>query len=237
MAHKQPELLTKLINSLDNPAAGFVIHLDKKADPSLFQKDLHKSNCHFIKNPIEVFWGGFSQVKATLMGMEEAVEHFDFNYFVYLSGQDFPIKSNNYISNFIEQQSGKEFIDYYYIPESSHTFNTRTRIDRYYWMDRKEDFFRKAFNKIGSFVKGRKAPYNFIAIGGCAYFGFTSSLVNYIRTFLRENKKYTRYFKYTVCADEAFFHTLVYNSKFKDARGVVRCVCGLCCPRFRIRHR
>ena len=48
MAHKQPELLVKLIESLDNKEVGFIIHLDKKVDQKLFKATINKSNCFFF---------------------------------------------------------------------------------------------------------------------------------------------------------------------------------------------
>lgn len=218
MAHKNPDQLLRLINRLNCEGVNFIIHVDKKADISPFQEKINKVNCFFIKNRVEVFWGGFSQVKATLLGMREAellVKKYD--RFVFLSGQDYPIKSARQIMDFFDQKKDTQFIDCYYLPEKSKEYTATSRIERFYWIDRKEDFWRKLFNKMASYYKGRKVPYNMRPSGGAAYFSFTKKAVEYIMQFNESNKRYNRFFKYTVCPDEVYFQTLLANSSFKDS--------------------
>lgn len=218
MAHKNPDQLLRLIERLNCEGTNFIIHVDKKIDSAPFEKKISKANCFFIKDRVEVFWGGFSQVQATLLGMKEAERLFEkYDRFVFLSGQDYPIKSTKQIMIFFDQRKNVEFIDSYYLPEKSKEYTATSRIERFYWMDRKEDFWRKLFNKIASYYKGRKVPYNMRPSGGAAYFSFTKKIVEYIIQFNDSNKKYNRFFKYTVCPDEVYFQTLLMNSRFKDS--------------------
>lgn len=218
MAHKNPEQLLRLIERLESEGSNFIIHIDKKVDILPFQKLIERPNCFFIKNRGSVFWGGFSQVNATLHGMEEA-SHLVKNYdrFVFLAGQDYPIKSTKQLMDFFNQRKDVEFIDSYYPLEKSKEYTATFRIERFYWIDRREDFWRKLFNKIASYYKGRKVPYNIRPSGGVAYFSFTKKAVEYIIQFTDSNKKYSRFFKYTVCPDEVYFQTLVANSPFKGS--------------------
>ena len=84
VAHSNPDMLGRLINALDSKRAHFFIHIDKKTDISEFLPFIPiKQNVHLSENRIKVFWGGYSQVQATLNIMEEAINSgIDFKYAV-----------------------------------------------------------------------------------------------------------------------------------------------------------
>ena len=52
-----------------------------------------------------------SVVSATLALIELALKHEPYDYIALLSGQDYLIKSNAYISNFLEANYGANYID------------------------------------------------------------------------------------------------------------------------------
>lgn len=51
---------------------------------------------------------------------------------------------------------------------------------------------------------------------GTQWFGITNELKKYILNYINENEKYLRAFEPSYCSDEVFFHTIIFNSKFKE---------------------
>jgi len=112
MAHHQLGHLANLIEALNCDWIHFFIHVDKKVDITEFLRLIPRyANIIFLKNSqrIQVYWGGYSQVIATLNLLKVAQkcgEYFD--RFCLLSGSDFPIKKISYIKSAFDTK--EEFI-------------------------------------------------------------------------------------------------------------------------------
>lgn len=217
MAHKNPSQLNRLLQALNAPCVIFLIHVDNKSEEADFKKIVQFKNVFFINSRVNVYWGGFSQVQATINGLRYASDKIKkYDYFVFLTGQDYPVKSNSYIFDFFKTNYGKEFLDFYYLKNANDKGEGLSRINRRYYMDRHEDFFRKAVNKLYSFLPKRKLLCETEFARGSAYFAFTKQAVDYVLCFLNENKSFTSFFKQAFCPDEVFFQTLILNSPFKN---------------------
>src|SRR5690606_15297004 len=89
--HKDPKLINTLIRQISDSNTDIYIHIDKRSD---LAKDLIKSsNIFILKNRFAVNWGSFNQVLTTLEMLKIATNK-KYNYITLLSGQDFPIKTN-----------------------------------------------------------------------------------------------------------------------------------------------
>jgi hypothetical protein len=107
IAHKNKPQIELLINQLQHPSFKTYLHLDKNAN--FHYSDINASFIP-ITNNYACSWGGYNVLKATFALLKKA--HQDKNdYFILISGQDFPIKSNEFILNFFLQNKGKSFIN------------------------------------------------------------------------------------------------------------------------------
>ncbi|MBA4773868.1 MAG: hypothetical protein H2054_12305 [Sphingomonas sp.] len=60
---------------------------------------------------VRVMWGGFSLVEAELRGMRRLLQmSANWTHYINLSGQDFPLKSQKYISNFLNKNPDRQYI-------------------------------------------------------------------------------------------------------------------------------
>jgi hypothetical protein len=66
MVHKNPRQMARLIHSLNHPDVDFFIHVDKKSDAQPFKQISSMKHVNFISDRIDVDWGGFGGVEATL---------------------------------------------------------------------------------------------------------------------------------------------------------------------------
>jgi len=99
LTHKSPKQLERLIAKLDDEEATFFVHIDLKTNIEQF-KYLQKENVIFLEDRVDVAWGDFTIVQATLNAMKSVVARKNNGYTILLSGQDYPIKSKKEIKEY-----------------------------------------------------------------------------------------------------------------------------------------
>lgn len=218
LAHKNLSQLARLIAALDNDKTRFFIHIDKKlgnAEINQHKFCLNK-RVTLIKNRIQVNWGSYSLVTATLKLLQAASAHSK-GYFILLSGEDFPLQSNEYIYNFLSNSYGKEYLHYMSLPCKDWSNGGLDRIN-YYWLGEIMD--PQSSNLLIAFQKryGIKRPnfVNFPFYGGSQWWCLTHECIMYILKFIRHNPIILERYKFCLFPDEMIFQTIVLNSPFKE---------------------
>lgn len=120
LAYNHPEQLKRLIKRLNTDIAKFYIHIDKKSDITLFKKLIpEKDNIFYVddKNRIDCRWGDLTLVTAVLEACKMIISDNTDGYVVLLSGQDYPLRSNMYINQFLTSHIGEDFLDIYSVPD------------------------------------------------------------------------------------------------------------------------
>ena len=111
LAHNEFRVLQALVGCLDDDRNDIFVHFDKSVkDIPVLKVD--KAGLFVLRNRIKVRWGDFSMVKAEELLFEEAVANGPYLYYHLLSGVDLPLKSQDYIHDFFQRNSGKEFISF-----------------------------------------------------------------------------------------------------------------------------
>ena len=221
IAHNQFELLEKLIKALDDERNDIFVHIDAKVKNFDFDriKALTKySRVVFTPERVNITWGDFSQVKCEMLLLKTAVENENkdkpYSYFHLLSGVDLPIKTNDYIQKFFEENNGKEFIHF----TSEDTAVAESRIRYYHFFRKKRNALYKILAQIvlriqKVFKVNRLKASDTKAQKGCNWFSITGDFAHYVYNHLSE---YERIFKYSYCADEVFIQTVFINSPFAE---------------------
>ena len=171
-----------------------------------------KSALHFVENVREQ-WGGYSQIQSELILFQAAWEH-GYEYYHLISGVDLPIKTQDEIHEFFREHYGKEFI--YFCPK---TFweESRYKYEQYYWLQekigREGHGFLRFVEKVSLFLQRRigikRHMESMEYCLGANWVSITHELVG----FILENKELIyKMFHATLCADEFFIQTLVWNS-------------------------
>lgn len=106
LAHKDRSQIELLINQLQHPSFNIYLHLDRNAD--FTYNDINASFIKIEKN-YTCSWGGYSVAKATFSLLKKAFDEGN-EYFVLISAQDFPVKTNEQMLNFFQTNRGKSFI-------------------------------------------------------------------------------------------------------------------------------
>jgi hypothetical protein len=248
LAHRYPEQLIRLIESRNTEGASFFIHINKMTDDETHNKFVeglsHLPNVRFIKRHV-IYMFDFGHTQATIQGIQEIIEsNIDFDYLVLGTGQDYSIKSNEYIKNFFQENQGKIFLDYMdntVITDGLWPTRSADNID--YWHIRLGKVrlvfpgaltlgshnrycnTNKAWFKVLSFFWSalmplfpfkRKFPEGMTPYRGSAYWCFPKDCVKYLYDFMQNNPSFVNYFRYVDGPDEMFFQTILLNSPLKD---------------------
>lgn len=222
IAHDQFELLKILIKMLDDERNDIFIHIDSKVkdfDFNEFLKLPQFSRIYFTDR-ISVTWGDFSQVKAELILLSKAVENENdensYSYFHLLSGADLPIKTNDEIHKFFDENAGKEFIHFSSNEPSS---SAQSRIRYYHIFRKKRNLFYKILAQIALKVQkalgvNRLKKNHLIVQKGTNWFSITHDFANYV---VSKRNEIEKIFRYSYCCDEVFLQTMLVNSDFKNS--------------------
>lgn len=219
LAHENPSQLQRLIRRLTNNGTDIFIHLDKKEDDIaelVTLTSLYK-NLFLVKQRVDVRWGAFSMIQATLNSLSEMATHGAYDYISLLSGSDYPIKSNKEIADFFIRNNGKEFIYYRKDPSPELPLGGSDRFEYYY------DYDSTAANKdeYESEMKERNVKRSFIAgmqpYHGSQWWSLTGRCIGYLLNAAASNKELVNYYRYTKFPDEQFFQTIIMNSGFASS--------------------
>ncbi len=164
-------------------------------------------------------WGGFGLVQATLDGLRMICQKNDFDYVILLSGQDFPIKPKETLKDFLLENFGISYLEYYRFPHPYWRDNGGyDRIRKWHFMlPMKKTWvttkFRNGVNKIlNAAAPDRQIPNGLSPYGGAQWWCLYQDCVHYIVDFLRKNRAFLQFFKTVRIPDEIIFHTILLNS-------------------------
>ena len=111
-AHKMPNLLIRILKRLESPNHYFIINIDNKSEckREFYRKikDIH--NVIKVTN-LSVAHGGLTQITTTLYQMQFCMNYpIEFDYYHSISGQDYPLMSNQKFDLTFEKGSPNSYI-------------------------------------------------------------------------------------------------------------------------------
>jgi hypothetical protein len=227
LAHKYPAQLRRLVRALDDDKSFFYIHIDQTADISTFDNlQPWGEKITFVRRE-KAEWAGYGLVQAILNGLQAIAEsRREFSHVILLSGQDYPVKSNEEIRSFLQQHAGTSFMESYRLPAPQKWPGTggMYRVNKYYIGTRPWQLFRsRSLNFLARpfpFLQ-RRIYKNMEPYAGSMWWILSMDAVRYVVTFTQQNPGYAAFHRYTFAADEVFFQMILLNEPAKSQLGTV----------------
>jgi hypothetical protein len=210
-AYHRPDLLAHLIDRLSGNLWQVYVHLDKKSNAADF---FHFTpRVRSFESIYRVYWGSFSHVLATLDLMCRALEDPSNTHFYLMSGQCYPVKSDEQIAALLEAEAGN-FITMLKMPGSHKPLH---RLTRWHFHDAKavgidnaalKKIAQKIFNRlpqrdIAKTLRGMQ-PY-----GGTAWWMLNRKSASAVLSFLDSSPWYLNAFRWSLVPEEMFFQTII----------------------------
>lgn len=204
LVHRYPNQFKRLFKAIYDPNNVYVIHVDKRSDKTL-HKELKTflvdfSNVHILPRQ-NVVWGGYSMVDVELKGMKKLLSlDVKWDFFINLSGQDFPLQNQTTIKKFLQANKRKDFI--LFADQAVERPNTLNRINNYF-VEIDDGFsgvpYERAFMpEVIPYIGGQ---WKMLSRKTCMFICKNSQV-----------KKFKEYYRNTLIADEGFFQTVLMNT-------------------------
>lgn len=221
-AHDQPEQLKLLLSLLDDAQNDLYLHIDKKA-AGIRNDDLaaiiKQASIQFVPR-LDARWGSEVFIDAIASLLREAVKT-DHAYYHLLSGADLPLKPQQEIRSFFQKNAGKEFVAF-----DQKTADPRVlaqRLGKYSFQrpvkllamriyKRAEPLWNKLQSALGV---NRIKRCSVVFQKGAVWFSITHAFALYV---LEQFPHYRPYYRHSVCADEIWLQTILFNSPFMERR-------------------
>lgn len=238
LAHKNSHQLKRLVTTLNEKWVSFYIHLDINVDIKPFQKALKDIPNTYFLNKIERkngTWGDIGIVEATINALKKILADNSEGYCILLSGQDYPLRSNENIQHFLSKNRNHNFITAFPLPNLHLDQGGMPRITRYkinksgkrghflflpsifeaefYNKETlgKLNFLRKSgkWQDIFQVVKKRKFPKDLKPYAGGQWWALNILTIKKILKFIENHPEYLEYHRYSLLPDEMFFQSII----------------------------
>lgn len=212
-AHKDIDQINALVGQLRDEDFVTFVNLDRKCalDPAGVDP-----SARLVRNRIDVHWGGFSQVQATLNSLREIMADVPaFDKVLFLSAQDFPLLPNPRLKQELAALAGHELLDVVHIGPQG--WNVPFRYQ--YFAHEGAGAARRVLDALANRVlraTGRKRamPAGLQPWGGSSWWALSRDCIADLLARIERDPSIVRFFGAVQCPDEMFFQTLVMNSRF-----------------------
>lgn len=220
LAHKNPRQLARMLQALDHDGASFFVHIDRKVAIAPFAEAVRegRSDTHFVADRQDVLWGGYSMVQATIDTVSAALAAGTHDYYILLSGSDYPIRSS---ADLLAELGAAryEYINRHRMP-ADHAGKPISRLQHPYRATRDprkpqariiNGLLRLLPKQDYRKVLGELEPH-----GGSQWWCLSEPCIRYILQFIESRPEFVSFFRRVKIPDEIMFHTILSRSPFED---------------------
>jgi hypothetical protein len=223
-AHTDAPQLARLIGALHKDAE-FFVHIDKKSDIRHFKELISARNVHFIEKRTDIRWATFRQVEYQMALLKAAIEHpTHFDRIFTLSGLDYPLWSNERITQWLTEQGEREILQGYDMNTNLLNAQQRNLYTQYrpmislfgnYIDSKLSIILRKMLTmldirrKLSLNVKGKEWDL----YKGSSWWCISEDLARYVVETYNRHPEIRRYFLNSFGPDECMIQTIAFNSE------------------------
>jgi Core-2/I-Branching enzyme len=213
LLHHKFDQAARMIHRLACPDSGFVLHIDRGADPQSIEclrGELRSIDGIVYSRRVRAQWGSYSLALAIMRSIQAAMirpERYD--RYVLLSGQDYPIVPRWRIEEFFQHDPHREYIEAYAmnLADDSPGWSPYYRFRRYHL------FLGRHHRALPYAHKGMppQAIYH-----GSTWWALTRPALEFVARQFQTNNRLRRYLRTGFLVDEAYVPTLLMGSPFRS---------------------
>jgi hypothetical protein len=225
IAHNEPEVLATLLHLLDAPDNDLYLHIDRRARALRERFEGWQptvARYFLLEEAQQVPWGDIAMVDTEMLLLQTARRNGPYAYYHLLSGCDLPLHPAAEIRAFFDRHQGTQFVNFWsdahrrrdlYRKVAYHYLFTRHLKDRGTAAHALTTPLRKIFLLLQHAVGWhRRCDVDFRS--GSLWFSITEEACHYV---LSQGAALRRRLVHTLCPDEIFLQTLLWNSPFRSS--------------------
>lgn len=213
IAHNNWKILEKLLALLDNKGNDIYLHIDCKLDISNLRLNVHHANL-FVFHEIDVRWGDVFQIQVEFLLFKEAYNKGYYIYYHLISGQDLPIKTQDEIHAFFDNNYPNEFIGF------SLGMVCKVRVNKVNIFPKYQRMKNKYFNKLLALLRScciflqNLLNFNHYRLKDKLMKGpnWVSITEKAVKLILSKEEMVLKQYQFASCADEVYKQTIIGNS-------------------------
>jgi Core-2/I-Branching enzyme len=218
-AHHRPQQLARLIDRLRTPSARFFLHVSAATPEETYaamRAALAESPDVRWLQRVRTYYGGFSLVRVTLMGVDAIVREDPLpTHAIMLSGQDYPLRPAAEIEEYFAARPGVSYLHHFRLPAYDEWPGEDGGLDRIrgYYVERVSH--RTRLLRI-PFVR-RRFPAGLTPYGGSAWWALTADALVELDDFVKQNPAVVDFFRHVKMPDELFVQSVLMSSPIADS--------------------
>ena len=214
-AHKDLELVNRLVGALAHPRVQVYVSMDAKADADLSKLD---SRARFVERRRTIYWGSFALVESTLDAFAAIERDGDYGYLINISGQDYPVWESGRIADFLEKSGGGIFVHHAPLAPGGWA-EAADRVEYWHYTGAPS----RARSAASAALRGamrllglkRRMPEGMTAYGGANWHTLPREAVREVLAFVDANPAYVEFMRSVSIPDEVFIQTILLNGPLR----------------------
>ena len=229
LVHKNPEQVRRLVDRLRGPGVRVYMNVFKARTPEArapWERTFPEDGDPDLKVVYKYgpSWGAFGLIEATLDAMR-SFRPSDYDYFVNLSGQCYPLRAQAEIGRRLEAASAswmtfREVLLPGAQPSAANGGSAQPHPTRHRPQRFTHRHYRIALHEYGVVVRvprfRKSLPEHLVPYRGSQWFCLRKDHVDYVLEYVEHHPAVLRYFRRSGIPDETFFQTILANSPLRD---------------------
>lgn len=115
LVHKDVEQFERLLRAIYRPQNVYCVHVDRKSSSGVQSavrgiSSCLRNNVFVVENQVAVTWGTYSVLEADVLCMKALLRYKRWKYFINLTGQEFPLKTNWELVQILKAINGSNLV-------------------------------------------------------------------------------------------------------------------------------
>jgi hypothetical protein len=219
LAHAKPNSFRRLIAELDDGVNRIVVHVDARSSLNLF-RPCGSERVSWVDRRVVANHHGWGIVEATVRALRlGATIAPDASHFVLLSGDSYPLRSQDYIRTYLCGDPGAIYMNLLPLP-APHVLKTLARLKRYYINhDPRAHPLKVLPVKVAHRLLPPRRRYSTVMrdlpkLCGSQWWVLTADAAQFVLKEIDRRSDFVDFCRHTRTPDEHFFHILLGNSEF-----------------------
>jgi hypothetical protein len=223
LAHAKPNCFRRLVAEIDDGVNRVAVHVDARSDLNIF-RPCGSEHVYWVDQRVAANHHGWGIVEGTIRALRLGFTIApDASHFVLLSGDSYPLRSQDYIRRYLCADPDAIYINLLPLP-APEVLKTLTRLTRYYINhDPRAHPLKVLPVKVAHRLLPPRRSYSTVmrdlpAVCGSQWWALSASAAKFVLMEIDRRREFVDFCRHSRTPDEHFFQIILGNSEFAARR-------------------